>query len=344
MTIFVEQIDTSGALSTAKSWSFYGAEDEDGTRLQTDGGYCSFGPDMMGITLRAWPRRQSHFRLRFLDEKANVIGVMRVHNPVKGPFPVWEPEPIPQSRTNGPVIVTLRSVRASRPDSPWPAAVADWRVQSTDPQWRSATIRSTTFYDATGNEGQWLPRSEPAWKAVALVYRKSMDDFPVAERIMVENVALPRPSEFVGLDRTFDRNGVKITLHVLGGAGRLYVTNGLQRAMVPAVPGEGGRSTSWDGTTRIESWGSKQPFIMIETQGEQDGDVLELIVRDDQGQEIKVNSTAGYSSSGSIRVYLRGLSPSTEAKSVTVEMALNRPLPFEFLFSPQVMEPARTNR
>jgi hypothetical protein len=109
--------------------------------------------------------------------------------------------------------------------------------------------------------------------------------------------------------------------------------------MVPAS--KGGHSTSWNGTTRIESWASDQTFLMVEMQGEQHNDMLELIVRDDRGETLNVDTSGGYSSSGTSRIYLRRFSPASEAKSVTIEMAVNRPLPFEFLFSPQAIEPAR---
>ena len=314
MTLFVEQFDTSGAINTTRSWVFYGTEDENGTRLQVDGGYCGFDSELMAITLRTWPRRESHFRLNFMDGTGKVIGSMRVANPVKGPFPVWSPQPLPQTRTNGPIVLTLRSVRESHPNSLWPAVRPNWGLSWSDPQWRWADVRSVTFHDATGNEGRWLPRDEPALKAAVLVYRRGMDDFLPAERIIVENVAIPKTAEFVALDQTFERAGVKIILQVL--------------------VGESGRSTSSNGRVTIENWGSDRTLLKFETQNQQADDVIELILRDDLGEILKVDFSDSHSYTATNRTYRHRFSPPAEAKSISIEMAVNRPLPFEFIFSP----------
>jgi len=336
MTVFIEAIDSAGAASPSMPSVSYGAQMENGERLQTEGGYCGYGSGLFGLTMRTWPRRESSFRMNLFDGKGNVLGGLRIPNPVKGPFPVWSPRPLPQTQTNGSVVVTLKSVWESRPASAWPAALANWEVHSPDPQWRSASVRFTTFHDATGNEGQWLPRNEPAWKAVALVYRMGMDDFLPAERIVVEGVAIPKTAEFIALDQTIEREDVKIILHVLAGAGRLHITNGLQRAMTPPVRGEGGHSTSSNGRVRTESWGSERPFLLFEVQGQQNNDLIELILRDEQGRILKADPSSSWGS-GTGWTHLRRFTPPAEAKSVSIEMAVNRPLPFEFIFDPAAL-------
>lgn len=296
---------------------------------------------MIGLTLRTWPRRQASFRLNFMDGPGKILGGLRIANPVAGPFPIWNPQALPQTQTNGPVVATLQSIRESRRDSAFRAAIPRWEVHSTDPKWRSATVRSTTFYDATGNEGQWLPRTERAWKAVAHVYRKDIEDFLPEERVVLDGLAVPAVGKFVGLDKTFERNGVKIFVQVLGGAGRLFITNGLQRAMMPpATTGESGHSRTSNGLTSVESWGSSQPFLMFEIQGQMDNDSIEFTIRDDRGALLAADSGSGYSGTTTSRMYFQRFSPPENTKSLTFEFAINRPVPFEFFINPADIQPS----
>src|SRR5262249_36009062 len=152
-------------------------------------------------------------------------------------------------------------------DSPWRAVHVSTVTRSADPQWRSAKVQYPTFYDATGNEGQWLPRSEPAWKLRMLVSRQGVTNFSSDERILLFDGKLPQAGESVSLDQSFDRSGVKFTILGVGGEGRLFITNGLQRVMLPSNSRDRGPSTISNSQGFTRSWASDLPFALIEVLG-----------------------------------------------------------------------------
>ncbi len=342
VTFYFRVTDPVGRASGVNPWSGYSTEDETGFHFNRDGGSCSFGGGpqaMYGLIFEAYPRRQSAFLVHFHDTDGAVIGSLEVPNPVHGLFPQWRPQALPQTRTVGPVTLMLRSMQESGSDR-WRYVAPKWKLTSDDPAWAGAKARFTKFSDATGNQGARLSPREPAWQARTLVFRERAEDFSAAERFVITNLAVPAAGNFVAVDQSAERLGVKFTALVLAGAGEFYVTNGMYRGMSSRVASS--RSTWSQGTNRVESWASPQPFLLMEAKNVQPDDEIVGTLHDDQGREIKMSDSDGYDvlPNGG-RLYKRSFAPpSDDTKSLTLELRVNRPLVFEFMVNPADVQPA----
>jgi len=219
--------DPTGVGLGTEPWQSYLTEDDTGFRYPRGHDLCGFAgmPYMvLGLPLEAFPRRQPDFLLRLLDRAGVAIATLRVPNPVRGPFPSWEPQVLPHTQTNGPVILKLtgmreianRELRSVRPE---------WNLRSSDPAWKHASARVMGLADATGNEGNWLSFTEPAWKVQALVYREREADSSAEEPFILTNLVIPKPGSFAAIDQVAERNGVSLSVKVLAGAGQFWLTN-----------------------------------------------------------------------------------------------------------------------
>ena len=329
-------------------WENYVALDDEGFAYHRNGGYCSSGggtgiPKLYGLTLRAFPRRQLRFEFQLLDEKGVVVAKFDVENPTPGPFPDWQPLPMPQTQTNGPVTLTLESLRETG-ESPHKFINAKWHVTATETNWSKARARYLSLSDATGNEGQWLSSREKAWKVRTQVFRERLQDFSADEYVMLTKVPVPGPGENVFPTQAFERGGVTLQIHAIGGAGAIANTNGAGWFMTPGHAGGMEHSTSSDGKTSIEKRSSLKPFLLMDAQSVKPGDEIRVQIRDNNGREIKVEDS-GYSSRGTVRgesrAYMRRFEPAPDAKFLNLEIIVNRPLEFEFMVNPADVKSAK---
>ena len=341
VTFYFRVTAPNGAAMTATPWAGYSTEDETGFRYNAEGGSCSFGgggSTTYGLIVRSYPRRQSGLALHFHDAQGAVVATLQLPNPMRGPFPQWQPQALPQTQTNGPVTLTLLSLHAGG-NTRWYFVRPKWTLTASESAWDRAKVRSTTFSDATGNEGQNLSRRESAWQARALVFRERPEDFSAAERLVATNFSIPAAGEFVPVDQSLEREGVKLTALVLAGPGQFCITNGFHRGMAPGLSNS--RSTSSQGTNTVESWGSPLPFLLVEAKNVQPDDEILLRLMDDQGREIKLGDTGGYDNlPNGGRLYKRTFTALDDAKSLTLEVLVNRPLIFEFMINPADVQPA----
>lgn len=125
-----------------------------------------------------------------------------------------------------------------------------------------------TFSDPTGNEGSILRFDEPAWKLKQGLHRTQMEDFDAHERLIITNLAVPSDGKFSELKISAERNGIQFFIQALAGPGTLYITNGTKFGIKPNGSGSGSSwSTSSDGKTIVEEWGSAQPSFLVEITG-----------------------------------------------------------------------------
>jgi len=319
-------------------WAGFTTEDEAGFCYPGEGGRGTIGDPSTGraiqaLALRCYPRRQREFLLHLKDNNGKTIATLCVTNPLPGPFPDWRPLPLPQTQTNGPVTLTLKSLKMHT--NQWgPHCSPEFSVQATDPAWAKARPPSWTLQDATGNEGTVLSPREPAWKVRTLVYRARREDFASNEQLVLTGLPLPGAGQFVSIDEGADCAGVGIKVLVIGGAGKFGLSNGVTRFMVPGSPASGGHSTSSSSGGMVETWDSSTPFLLIEARNTRPDDEIQVHVRDDSGREVVVEMN-GYSGlSGGVRTYLPGFIAPAGAKSVTVTAVVNRPLVYDFLVNP----------
>lgn len=340
ITVFFKVTDPSGTPIAGTPWQSYRAEDDTGFLYNPGGGYCSFGGGVStriyGLSLLAHPRRDPSFRFHFIGTEDSVIGTLRIPNPVSGPYAQWTPLPLPQTATNGPVILTLEGLH-HYDSKRWQSVGSKRRIESTAQHWKRAKLRSSTLIDATGNDAQWLSPREPAWKLVTTFHREHSDDFLPDERWRLNSIPIPAKGQFLALDQATNLAGVTIVAQVLSSPGRFYVTNGIQRAFDASKPDDSGFSSSTSGNIREDFFGSSKPFLMVEVRNQQDGDDIRIDVFDEQGHKLNdhPNGTLVQGRNSGVSLFVVRFDTPSDAKSLSLELIVSRPLVFEFMVNPK---------
>jgi hypothetical protein len=357
----------SATVPATYNWDGVQPEDENGFVYWGDRG-SSPGPAPIGYTLRklilrSYPRRQKEFLLRFADFKGTEIGRLRVSNPDLGPFPRWQPVPLPQTQTNGPVILTLdglgeslMAISRTRPDyggsNFYHQIIPHTRVTTTVPAWVNAQATDISFCDPTGNKGQNLFRHEPAWKARILVFHNSPEAFGPDQKLVMTNLAIPAPGTYLALNQSANLGGVGLNLRILSGAGELTLSNDNSVFMkAPQSGANGNFITRSSNLGSSRSWEALRPFLMIETTNGLPDDRLEVFlqydVENDPGisKRIFYGGVVGnrYSNTFMHQIPFR---PPQGAKTFSITVIINRPLAFEFMINPadiQVANPPSTH-
>jgi hypothetical protein len=337
---FYFRITAPGGGPPAKQfWQNYGAEDDLGFAYPEEGGSCSFGGGpagtVYGLILRSYPRRQREFTFNFLDAQSKKVLSLRLPNLVRGPFPEWQPEHLPVTHTNGPLIVTLESL-AEHTNRNWRYVQPTWRLEVTDPLWRGAKPSYTEFEDSTGNAGSYSSFQEPAWKMKMPFRREKPEQFTPQEKFALTNLPVPAPGSLLSLDTTATRLGVQVKVLCLAGAGALSIINGTNRVMAPPVPGQSGgwSSTSSSGGTTTESWHSDRPFFFVEVQGLGANDELRPFLTAGDARPTRLENNGHQGSSGGWRRYLYRFDPPTNTATLSVEFIVNRAVEIEFNIDP----------
>ncbi|MDB6031360.1 MAG: hypothetical protein JWM16_1698 [Verrucomicrobiales bacterium] len=331
-------VKSSQAMGANVPWSTVATDDETGFRYPQNGG-ATYSLDSSGnlnysVAMVAFPRRQKEFLVQLLDQTGAVMGTLRVANPLAGPFPEWKPAPFPQTQTNGPVTLTLKGFE-EHVQGRWTNIEARWQLEANDPAWANGKTSHQSFLDASGNEGFKLSPHEPAWKVRTLVYRERPQDFAPNEQLVLTNVALPTAGNFTAIDQEADCAGVGIKVLVLASSGMFGISNGVTRFMRSPPQGATGHSVSSDGRNKIETWGNMTPFLLVEAQNVRPDDELKYNIRDDRGRELQEGMLSSESLVGQRRLYKGPFNPPPDAKFVTVQVRVSRPLTFEFLVDPK---------
>lgn len=165
-------------------------------------------------------------------------GSFKLPNPAHGPFPIWQPEPLPATRQDGQLEFSLASLKVkvgATADSPETFSTntgtfAMLRITSNSlpaPDWQVESLRLT---DATGNSlylwagdkqvivdtnglffasSLWLAPAEPAWKLHAEFSHKS--GFSPEELVTIKNVPAITNAPFAsGLKLSTTLKGVNV--------------------------------------------------------------------------------------------------------------------------------------
>ncbi len=332
--------DPSGARINQPPWNEYLAQDDHEFVYERTAGYCSSGggsnSTMYSLILRAFPRRQPAFKFDFLGPQQIPIASFRVKNPVQGPFTEWTPAPLPQRKTNGPVTLTLESIKAGMAVNPRYIAPR-WRIESTSNAWAKARARYFTVHDCTGNSGQILSTNEPAWRISTLVHREKESDFGPEDRFSLTNITIPVQDGFVSLDQSATRAGVTFKVHVLASPGELVISNGV-RSFV-AGNQSGGHSTSSSATATIETWSSPRHFFLIEVNGAASDDEIRFHLRDQSGAKIPTTERGTDHINGGGRIYRPMFTLPEQSTSLSMDVILSRPLSFDFVVDPRDLQP-----
>ncbi|HXJ10936.1 MAG TPA: hypothetical protein VNH19_01580 [Candidatus Limnocylindrales bacterium] len=288
--------------------------------------------ELVSFGLASFPRRQSEFWLRLLDKAGKTVGSFRVKNPLPGTFAEWNPQPLPQTCTNGPVNLVLDSLELS-PDGT--TRLPHWRLDTADPTWQSAEIDYPKFSDCTGNLGFPLSPREKAWKVRTTVKRRHPQDFAPGEKVIFTNVSVPQAGTFTAVDQVAKCGDCEVKLLVFAPAGEFGISNGITR-FVPPKNHAGGftHSAGSSGSNQYESWIAGEPFVLVEIRNFENEDECLFSCR--EGSEVLPHmGLPGYTltKSGS-RIYYSTVALREGARSISIEVMLSRPLAFEFLLDP----------
>ncbi len=346
VTVYLELASPSAPWMGQLPWENYRAESLDGEVFAGEGGSCSFGggmagaPRIHGLALRAFPRRDKEFILRFTKYDGTQLGSIRVPNPVKGPFPNWKPLPMPQVITNGDVTLTLRSLTMRGPTNR-PYISPDYMLDSGNPNWNGIRVTYTTYLDATGNEGFPLSKREPAWRIRAIVHRSEARRMLDEEKLVLANLAAPADGTFAFLSTNTVLAGVGLRTAVISGRGTLYRTNSTGWAAEPFTQNEApGYSTSGSssyGNTEVHHWGFGRPFLLLETDSATmpDGTQLFYHAFDADGRELGPEQSNGYSTDkNGWQTRAVSFEKWTNGTLSRLEILVSRPKIFEFLVNP----------
>lgn len=351
LIVWFNIVDATGANTSSLPWQWFAAVGDDGFCYPMSGGSgsSSSGKTVVHqIWLRAFPRRQAEFDLRFLDANALTLGTIRLRNPVRGPFPDWTPERLPITRTNGPIVVMLESLtERSNSFSPYSTWIAPkWKLVSADTGWQTAKPGYLEYEDATGNSGGHLSFAERAWK-LTLPFRKTGSaSYSDEEKFLLPDLAVPEPGTLQLLQTNFQRLGVTFTIQAVAGPGRLAITNGTDFCMLIPPSGQGdGMSSYSDNTNEVAMFTSRSSFFLIETsQPDPLDDIRFRLVGSDQ-KEIPMKSDGRYGKAGGGWRCQQKFDVTNEVSSISLEVIVSRARPVEFVIDPaEVRRIGATNR
>jgi hypothetical protein len=262
--------------------------------------------------------------------RTDPVAAFAVPNPAPGPHPTWTPQPLPITRRNGDLAVTLTEVTTGvlGSEGEMVSTRATFRLSQrgrpTD-EWEPV---ESVITDATGNtyngprwsysshEGQaivqvagGLPTSEAAWKLRFGFARTATARFAANEAVTVRHVATPRSKQFIPADRTAMLQGT--TIQVLGIAG----------------PGLNDGS-SWYGAYR-------RPTVRVQLSAHADHR-LTLRAVDDRGREVFASADDPQTSHRGSEYHFPLTLPQ-DTRSLDLTFAIDRIRYVEFLAKPAVL-------
>lgn len=136
-----------------------------------------------------------------------IAGSFKIPNPAHGPFPIWQPESLPATRTNDGLAFTLTSLKVRTNTPPDAATEAMFSITSNGVPTTDWQVESLELSDATDNQmtlwsgdrlcavvgnglffatNRWLGLDEPAWKLHVEFSRKS--DYSADELATITNI------------------------------------------------------------------------------------------------------------------------------------------------------------
>lgn len=257
------------------------------------------------------------FTLRMYDLAGTQVGEFQIKdpNPTKGSYPVWKPEKVPATRTNGDLKITLASVGGELNQSERTRngrkyiqkrtrLTCEFQVvEKGEPtsRWQS---RSLMVSDALGNSlnnhdvSQLCPHEE-AWKLTTKFYRmEKRENFDESELWTVKDLEIPAANKTQYIRKKEKRLGVEFELIAVGGGGKKATYSGL----VPKNSGGYGNSTKIGDVpleVQIESdhrtpgkitVDCKLPHIVLHWTGQSNNHLVAKIdATDDQGRPVELN-------------------------------------------------------
>ncbi len=176
-------------------------------------------------------------------------------------FPVWKPQPLPQTQTHGEVTVELKSMRPSPHGSN-----LEFKIRSTSGNWHAGSgyshdSRYVFMQDATGNTGEVLSPFEPAWKIIIRTFRDHLAEHPPGQIHSLGTFPLLSPGTVTPVDRDIVIGKSRVRLRYVAGAGTVTNKNGKYTGLKNLTNLQEGVKTY---SSKGVGWSSQpQPFVVV---------------------------------------------------------------------------------
>lgn len=250
----------------------------------------------------------------------------------------WQPEPLPASRSDGNLHVTLTSVDYRRYGQDRGMQVSPRLEFSHDGQPSTAWVVSHELQDLLGNVARsWnldLSPHEPAWKLRLTMHQSPAGRFLPNETKRLPLKPLAGPKQVTFLTESHTVNGIPVSLAGLGGQGPIQFTlpNGPTNFKTGTYhPGQSsmGMSSTCTGNVCAVELSSGHPFLITsESQSVTDGNI-QIVIRDQSGE---VLPQRGNSSTQGLTFWFFEPLPTTT--SIEIEIIAQKYRHAEFLIAP----------
>lgn len=284
--------------------------------------------------------RQGQMRLNVVDGAGTTVATVSIpFQPLPGlSAEIWQPDPLPASRTDGNVTVTLDAVKFYDNPEYGGVSVVPQLSFVHDGQPSKTWAATHELVDLLGNRSQtWncdLSPTEPAWKLRLTMAQMANGRFTPAESIRLPLRPLAPKGQFVLAGESYTVNGEKVSLIGSGGPGPLefQLPNSSSEFKTSAYrPGQtsfGTSSRCGNSKCKVE-FSSGNPFLITtDLSGQRDAKV-EVVLRDQAGEQLTQRMT---SSAEGFRFWF--FEPKPTSTSVEVELIVQQQRHAEFLISP----------
>lgn len=298
------------------------------------------------LTRSCLPRRDKELTIRIEpDWNAKPFVEMKIPNPAyQEQIVEWTPEPLPATRVRGALTARIHGMTYVPSNFGEGFFSFDIRGESTSAEW-SGCYFSATLEDATGNRGNDLSPFEPAWKVHARAYRGGAAEFPadlVSPRV---KVTIPAPGTIVELGQVLEAGGLKILIRSVSGVG--VITEQLGTFSAKSLPApkpdepplqRARLSADHINGKPLMTVTTPRPLVWIEPLGI--SNEVHTVVRQFEADGQVKACDPNFMQTGERHIILAELNVPTGATETEIQVAINRPEPFEFVVAPP--EEART--
>ena len=322
-------------------------EDANGLEWKTQGPVV--GTDSLSSTeqilryeFKAYPRRQSHFEIRWLGVINKMTATLRVNQRVGGPFPEWIAEPLPARQTNGPLSVTFNGLMRSIKDDE-NQVIAKWEGRSDHAGWARASEKWTSYGDPTGNRSDEPPPGEPVCRMELTLAREHVADFSPGELMSFPEIPIPTNRTVVEIDKIATNAGVVLKLHVLSPPGSVKMGNRHKPEFTSKQAEDDStplRISAWGLPSEENTFRCAKPFLILETIGLSEEDDLIYYICDEMGREIGASHVAGVGKGGGRYLHLYKLSLNESATKLNMVFCVSKRLSYHFLVQNPAVAPA----
>jgi hypothetical protein len=289
------------------------------------------------VQLPSFPRRQKEFTLRVLDWQNVQLAEFKVRNPVVvSDSPNWRAQPLPATRTNGDLAITLEKVTYFT-NATYVAITPIFSVVQEGKTTYAWTVSDNVWSDSSGNVtsyGDGLCRQETAWKLQTKLFRNANARFAANELWRLPSRPVMAPGQVVKLTGTNVFGKARLVLHSLGGPGSYTFSNNIITKAIPLGAGQGlsfSATSSGFGTNRVETISVDliDPFVAVHVEGLAKDQLLSVRMIDDSGNRHEATIKGGANRANFYSAKL----PAT-ASTIAVEFIVQQGRAAEFILAP----------